>query len=284
MRADLRAVHALFVASDQEPRSFGAGAVTGKSVEESAAIGRRALSDGEFERAIEAFKSAVAHSDGKNPWILLELGHAYACADFVPEAFRQYTKALRVQKTGELMVSLASIYQRFGGKAKQALAALHEAVELEPENAYHHYKLAEALRRYGFRRDAVLAARVAVANAPDQAFYHYWLGDLLLELKEYAEASECLKAAIELSPGEDHYLHLASQSLWGEGKPDRAVRAARMACDLDPANPFYRAVLVLWLKASGRDEDAAVEEERTGRLAPYDEAKLQAVRQRFFLN
>ncbi|MCW5938933.1 MAG: tetratricopeptide repeat protein [Fimbriimonadaceae bacterium] len=282
MRADFRAIQSLFGGPSEVSEPNGSAA-SGKTAEESAANGRRAMKDGEYERAIEAFKAAVAQSDEKNPWMLFELGNAYATADYIPEAFRQYSKAKQLQKTGELMVSLAALYQRYGGKAKEALAALHEAVELEPENAYHHHKLAEALRRYGFRRDALTAARVAVATGPDQAFYHYWLGDLLLEMGQYKEAAMSLKAAIELSPGEDHNFFLASQALWGEGKREEAVRAARIACDLDPSSPFYRALLVLWLRASGRDEEAVTEESSLGDLAPYDKAKLETVRKRFFL-
>jgi len=186
-----------------------------------------------------------------------------------PAAFRQYGKALRAQASGELHVGLGSIYKRYG-RLKDAISELEAAVKLEPANDYYAFKLAETLRDNGFRSDALAAISHAVAAKPDDAFYHFWMGDLLLEMHKYAESAEAFHAALEFSPGDDYILMLTSLALWGQGKRPEAIRAIRLAGDLDSDKFIYAGVLEEFLRAEGLEEEARLEEKRASKMDDYD--------------
>lgn len=241
----------------------------GRDKNESGQLGKTAMNEGDYEAAIEHFKRAVEQSDEKSPWALMDLAAAYEVTDNVPQAFRQYEKAKRIQKSGDLLVGLSSLYGQMG-RQQDALDRLREAVELEPESAYNHHKLAEGLRKAGFRTAALDAAQVAIALAPDQAFYHYWFGEFLLTLGRYREAVDALHAAIELSPGDDQQYFLVSQALWGSGKKAEAIRAIRLATDIGTENLSYRGLLEKYLRASGMHEEADMELKKASGMDPYD--------------
>lgn len=280
MTPDFDLIRELFDLPENSEKSSTTSQKVGKDESESREYGRTALNEGDYETAIVHFKRAVEQSDEKSPWALMDLGATYATQDHVPQAFRQYLKAMRIQKSGELMIGLAALQQQMGHHS-DAIASLKESIELEPTSAYNHYKLAEALRRSGHRAQALDAAQVAVSHAPDQAFYHYWLGEFLLELRQYSEAQDALHAAIELSPGDDNLYFLASQAFWGQGKKPEAVRSIRLASDIDTANMIYRGLLEAYLRHSGLNEEAQQEQKRIeGKMEEYDRATLDRVLQR----
>lgn len=261
---------------------FPMAPMTGKNAAQSRAQGWEALENEDYEAAIAHFKRAVEQTNARSPWALMDLGAAFASCDNVPQAFRQYEKAKRIQKSGELMIALASLFQHQGRHA-DAIQRLKEGVDLEPENAMAHYKLAEALRRAGHKREAVHAANVAVACAPDQAFYHYWLGELLLELGQFDEAQAALHAAIELSPSDDNLYFLASQAFWGQGKKAKAVSSIRLAGDIATENHFYAGLLERYLRNAGLVSEADQEKRRASRMEPYDREMLRKVSERLRL-
>ncbi|MBS1721679.1 MAG: tetratricopeptide repeat protein [Armatimonadetes bacterium] len=246
----------------------------GKNSHESGELGRQALTEGDYEAAIEHFKAAVEQSDEKSPWPLMDLGHAYATMDLVPQALRQYVKAKRIQISGELMISLAALYRQFG-RHSEAIEQLKESVRLEPDNAYNHYKLAEALRKAGYNSAALDAAQVAVACAPDQSFYHYWLGEFFLDTQKYSEAIDALHAAIELAPGDDQLFYLAALAFWGAGKHQEALRSVRLASDINPASMLYHGLLEVMLRGCGLNEEAALETKKAAKMDPYDRQTLK---------
>ncbi|MBS1716016.1 MAG: tetratricopeptide repeat protein [Armatimonadetes bacterium] len=268
-------------AAERAAKSTTRGKV-GKTTSESATLGRQAMTEGDYESAVEHFKRAVEQSDETSPWPLMDLGAAYAASDQVPQAFRQYEKAKRIQKSGELMVSMAGLYRQMG-RMNDAIVKLKEAVDLDPQDAYAHHKLAEALRKAGHRKEAVDAAQVAVACAPDQAFYHYWLGELLLECRQFEEAAHALHAAIELSPGDDGLYFLVSQAFWGQGKQEEAVRAVRLASDIDASKPLYHGLLRLFLTAMGLKDEAAQEDRKAKTMDAYDRDVLRRALERIGL-
>lgn len=241
----------------------------GRDAADSEQLGKTCMTDGDFEGAIAHFQRAVEQGGTELPEGLLNLGAAYEAADMAPAAFRQYGKALRSQSSGELHVGLGAIYKRYG-KVHDAIAEMERAVQMEPGNAFYAFKLAETLRDNGFRTDALAAAHLAVAAKPDDAFYHYWMGDLLLEMHQYAEAAAAFHAALEFQPGDDHVLLLTALALWGQGKRPEAIRAIRLAGDLDSEKPIYAGVLERFLQADGLVEEARLEQKRSAKMDDYD--------------
>lgn len=271
MNPSFRQILDLFeVPSQEEAESKAARAKkTGDSAEESEALGRACLNDGDYEAAIKHFRRAVEQVGEGKPEVLENLGGAYEAAEMIPQALRQYEKAKRLHQTADLQIGLSELYRR-SGRRREALEKLEEGIRLEPENAFVHYKLAESLRDLGEYRHAVLAVQGAIHVAPDQWFYHYWMADLLIEMKRFDEAVDAIRAAIELSPGDDHLFQRAAIALWGAKRPAEAIQAIRLASDLEPEKQVYRGVLERFLRWNGLAEEADQEAGPLSDMDAYD--------------
>lgn len=159
------------------------------------------------------------------------------------------------------------------------LAALKEAVQLDPDNAVFHNALgvvllnlrkpaeaqeefqravdadsnyAEARHNLGLSmaeqgrlEDAVAQYRKALAlpiyPSPEVAYYN--LGRAYSQLKKPKEAEEALRAAIQLSPKLVPAYYELGVVLTGQGRRDEARAAFRSARDLDPSSPFSQAAV-----------------------------------------
>ncbi len=203
----------------------------------------RALNDGDYEKAILAFRHAL--KQGGDPEVLLaELGAAYEAGGMAPEAFRQYARARQMVASGELEAAMASTLKQ-QGRGHEAVKHLQEARRLEPNDPYLALQLAETLRSMGSRRAAFAAIMEAVVLAPDDAFYHQWAGELAYEMERFPEAVSSLQAASELSPGDPEIFGMGALAMWANAQPTEALRAAQIASDLDPQSTFFRAIVAV---------------------------------------
>lgn len=242
----------------------------GKDAEESEALGKAFLSDGDYQEAIRHFKEAIAHREPGDARTRVDLAGAYDYADQAPQALRQYLIAIAAkQDEGEARVGVGDLYRR-QGRFRDSILALEKAIETDPANPFFHIKLAEALREAGEPSRALAAAQGAVAAKPDEAFYHYWVGDLLISMKRYEEALEALRAAIELSPGDDHYYVRAAVAFWNADRKTEAVKAIRLASDLDPDKHVYHGLLGILLDEMHLHEEAEQESARSQKMDRYD--------------
>lgn len=240
----------------------------GRNAEQSKRYGQESMSAGQYQAAVDHFKRAVAQgADDKDT--LMDLAGAMETADMLPQAYYQYLKAKKAADSGELTVALSALYRRYG-RLRDAIATLEEAAKAKPEDAYVQFRLAEALRTNGYRRAALDAVQGAIAAAPDDAFFHYWAADLAYEFKEFDQAAKSAQAAIELSPGDDFVLALAGLALWGADKKPEALRAVRLATDLDTEKVLYHGILEKLLRESGHIEEADAELKKAGEMDRYD--------------
>ncbi|MBS1709490.1 MAG: tetratricopeptide repeat protein [Armatimonadetes bacterium] len=240
----------------------------GQTADQSKRLAQESMGAGQYQAAVEHFKRAVAQGaddDGTR----MDLAGAMEAADMLPEAFYQYRKAKKSVDSGELTVALAALYRRYG-RLRDAAAELEAAAKQKPEDAYLQFKLAETLRTNGFRKAALEAVQGAIAAAPDDAFYHYWAADLAYEVGMYEQAAKSAQAAIELSPGDDHVLALAGLALWGAGKRPEALRAVRLASDLDTSKAVYHGLLERLLRLAGHTEEADLELGKAAEMDRYD--------------
>lgn len=246
----------------------------GDTAEESQSLGKQALGQGDVANAIRHFKEALAKSDADAVAIRIDLAGAYEYGEDYPQAYRQFERALRAQKDAtEPIVGMADLYRRYG-RFKDSIEKLEEAVKHDPGNAHLHIKLAQTLREARHRSKAVKAAQGAIAAQPDVGFYHYWLGDLLIEMECFDEALDSLRAAIELSPGDDYLYLRATVAFWRAGRPVEAIKALRLAGELDPEKDLYHGLLGILLDETGQLEEAALESERAERMDRYDHDML----------
>jgi tetratricopeptide (TPR) repeat protein len=245
----------------------------GETAEESDELGRQSLSEGDFETAIKHFRKAVEQRDVNDPSSRIDLAGAYSASDQFPQAMRQYERALRVKEDAEPHVGLSELYKRYG-RFRDSIEHLEQAIRLEPNSPYHHFKLAETLREMGERKRALVAAQHAVAAKPDEPFYHYWMGDLLIHMGRYDEALDSLRAAIELSPGDDYLYVRAMVAFWNAGRKPEAIKAIRLASDLDPEKNVYHGLLGVLLERMGQPDEAKLESERAAKMDRYDRDTL----------
>jgi tetratricopeptide (TPR) repeat protein len=248
----------------------------GATAEESEALGRQSLGDGDFEAAIRHFKKAIAQAGPEDVVARIDLAGAYEYGDQYPQALRQYEKALRIKEEAEPHVGMSDLYRRYG-RFRDSIAQLENAIELEPYNPYWLIKLAETLREAGEPKRALRTAQQAIVAKPDEPFYHYWIGDLLMELGRWEDALESLRAAIELSPGDDFLYLRASVGFWRVGRRIEAVKAIRLASDLDSQKNLYHGLLEVLLNESGLVEEAGQESERAAKMDRYDRDCLSRI-------
>lgn len=214
-----------------------------KKAEQLRRKGQRALNDGDYEKAILAFRHAL--KQGGDPEVLLtELGAAYEAGGMAPEAYKQYARARQSVASGELEAAMASTLKQ-QGRGHDAVRHLQEARRLEPNDPNLALQLAETLRSMGSRRAAFAAIMEAVVLAPDDAFFHQWAGELAYEMERFPEAVSSLQAASELSPGDPEIFGMGALAMWANAQPTEALRAAQIASDLDPQSTFFRAIVAV---------------------------------------
>ncbi len=246
----------------------------GQTVEESTDLGRQALGQGDVATAIRHFKEALDKADPNDIAVITDLGGAYEYGDEFPQALRQYEKAIRAKEDAvEPIIGVADLYRRYG-RFKDSVLRLEEAIEKDPKNAHLHIKLAQTLREARMRKRAVAAAQAAVACAPDVAFFHYWLGDLLIEMEQFDDALDSLRAAIEISPGDDFLYLRATVAFWRANRKVEAIKAIRLAGELDPEKHLYHGILGILLEESDQPEEAALESSRAEKMDRYDHDML----------
>jgi tetratricopeptide (TPR) repeat protein len=86
------------------------------------------------------------------------------------------------------------------GLVANALAALQEAVQDQPQNVGLHRLLSEAYQAGELSEDAVRVARQALKLAPDDLVNLSWFADVMIQLKQPAEALHALNCATQLDP------------------------------------------------------------------------------------
>jgi tetratricopeptide (TPR) repeat protein len=129
--------------------------------------------------------------------------------------------------------SVAQLHAQ-GGRFKEAIAEVEQAIKLDPRSPYLWRDLAQWLARSDTPDQALAAARKAVELAPDQSSSHLTLAELLRTQKKYAEAEAELERVIALNPdSEDGYLTLA-RFFVEQKKYDRARTVLLRLVDKQP--------------------------------------------------
>lgn len=246
----------------------------GRTADESDALGRACLSDGDYRKAIDHFQRACTQREPSDIRSQIDLAGAYEYADQAPQALRQYLRALEIQQDAlEPQLGLSDVLRRYG-RFRESVEHLQAAAKADPTNPFVHLKLAETLREAGHPQAALVAAQGAIAAKPDDAFYHYWTGDLLISMRRYDEALDALRAAIELSPGDDFLYLRACVAFWGADRRPEALKSIRLASDLDPDKHLYHGLLGVLLEECGQLDEARLESDRAKKMDRYDQDLL----------
>lgn len=234
------------MSSDANPGTHEAGDHGTRSSEpqtaaESVEMGDRFRRRGDLDSAVRYYKRAI-QQDGDSPLPRMRLAEAYESKELNAKAAEQYEKLLKKNDAfAEAHVGLADVYRRFG-KHKAAILRLRRACDLEPDNAFYWFRLAEACVKAGRRREAVEPATRAALTDADDPFYHAWLGDLLLSLGQPSDAITCFETAARLDET-DAGLHVKlAAALCAVERYCDARPPMERACALQPQNVLYEAI------------------------------------------
>jgi tetratricopeptide (TPR) repeat protein len=199
----------------------------------------------------------------------MRLAEAYEATEQNAKAAEQYEKLLKKhQEFAEAHVGLADVYRRFG-KHKAAILRLRRACELEPDNAFYWFRLAEACVAAGRRREAIEPATRAAMTDPEDPFYHGWLGELLLSLGEAEDAVVCFTRALELDQQDERlYIKLAAAYCAIE-QYERAKDPIERAATLVPSSDLITAMKCDILALCGAETPPMPI------LDPYDQEELR---------
>jgi len=159
-------------------------------------------------------------------------------------------------------VRMAQAYMK-GGRINQAIEALNEALEMEPDNANLRNFRGQALLYGGRYEQAELDFRLALEIDPYLTDVHNNLGTLFAQTGRETEAEAEYRKALD-DPGyptpEKVYLNLGMLYA-SQGRDDEAITQTRRACEIN--RDYYQAHYELagLLEKKGNFEEAAREYE-----------------------
>jgi tetratricopeptide (TPR) repeat protein len=133
------------------------------------------------------------------------------------------------------------------GRRQEAIAALQQALQLQPNYADAHGNLGNIYYYQGWHDEAAASYRRAIALKPTSAIFHSNLGNVLAEQQKFQEAETACRAALRLQPADSgSYVNLGN-ALKGQGKLDEAAASYREALRSQPNSPdtHYNLGLVL---------------------------------------
>jgi tetratricopeptide (TPR) repeat protein len=136
------------------------------------------------------------------------------------------------------------------GKNEEAIVEFKKALEKDPEQAYIHANLAEALSKTNKLDEALAEYQKAIALKPDDAAMYTNMGVLLGKMGKHQESQEAFKKAASLSPGSaaQNFYNLGA-TLVNSGKAAEAAEAFKQAIAADPN--FAEAYYQLGISLSG---------------------------------
>jgi spermidine synthase/tetratricopeptide (TPR) repeat protein len=159
------------------------------------------------------------------------------------------------------------------GNKEKALAALNEALELNPSQSEAHRMLGAALCDQRQFEQSVPHFEATLSRHPDDAATRYNYGVALLSLKRLEEAQRQFERSLALRPANANAHRLMGMTLLNLGRVASATSHFQEAVRLNPEDPQLKDTLGLALYMSGQ-KAAAVTELRQGVAQHPNDSRL----------
>jgi len=117
----------------------------------------------------------------------------------------------------------------------------------------------------------VAALEQAVNLAPEDAFYHFRLGDLLSRTGEVERALPHFTRCVQLAPHDDYYQVRLGCALMSTGDAREAIRVYLQAVKLDPHNASYQVLLADAYEQAGDQGRSSLLRRMAGMLSEYEQ-------------
>ena len=154
------------------------------------------------------------------------------------------------------------------GRYEEAILALSEATDADPESADAQNALGAALEQAGSPEEARLRYERAVELEPELAVARVNLGVLLGRVGDLDGAVQHLEAAVRLDPGQADAHAALGAALEARGRTTEAAQAFRNALARDPALARAHVRLGVLLGEAGQLEDARAHLLEASALSP----------------
>jgi len=149
---------------------------------------------------------------------------------------------------------------------EEAVAALHQYISGEPDDAQAHVELAlNRLEMPGQRALALDDVRRAVALEPDNAFFQALHAQVLSQLDQHGAALPIADQSIAMDPENDYAWYVKAVALTGLSRWKEAEDALRQSLELDPDDVSASNLLSHVLRMQNRLDES--ERETSRRLA-----------------
>ena len=135
----------------------------------------------------------------------------------------------------DLLYTLGSLCSAKGDHEK-AVAAYHQAIDLDPKLAPPHHGLGNAYRNLKRYDEAIAAYQQAIKVDPQYAYAYTSLGNAYRDLKRYDEAIAAYQQAITLDPNHAYRHNMLGLVYRLQARYDDAIEAYRQAIALDPSD------------------------------------------------
>lgn len=183
-----------------------------------------------LERVVQASPSHMG--------VRLQLGHLYWREMRLPEARRQFTRAITVMPMNSPGFNGLGIVFAASGQHVAAMEAFERAAQIDPQNAMVVHNLAlEHLSLRAFA-EAEKCLRESLALAPNYLTAHVNLARVLEEQGRLDEALASYERVLKDEPRNAFILSKAGNVLLKQGKPDEAVERLKLALECYPRDSY----------------------------------------------
>lgn len=250
------------------------------TVEAEVNLGAALSHTGQFDEAIELYRTALPSLTYKNP-VLLNLGLAYFKKNDFKNAQEQFAALHELEPQDARVAVLLGDTDVRVGKAADALALLQPFDTGDSTNLDIEYVLGEALVNTGHLRDGV--ARIEkVAQAGNSADAYQLAGATLLQLNEYERARKDLETALSLNSKLPNIYTMVGEAQDKNGATSQAESSFLQALQTNPddfeANLYEGGILLKRrdLEKAKPYLDKAVQLKPADTMARYESAMLQS--------
>jgi protein O-GlcNAc transferase len=227
------------------------------------------LQQSDLDHAIAQFRSGLL-LDPQSAHLHYDLGLAFKLKDDLPQAIPELERASQLDPNlPDPAYTLGILYMQ-QGRTADAATQLSRATTLQPTNAEAWSVLASVLKDSD-PAGAIAALHQAISLGPDQPGLHIQLAALYAHAGDPAQAAAERKIAADLSRAamaqqRATFALNSGRALLAQGKLPEAIAQLTVAAEADPALPDPHKLLAEALARQGKPAEAQRERERANAL------------------
>ena len=209
--------------------------------------GVAALRAGWIEKSFAATQAAVSLNPGSARY-LSALGDVHLAANHLPEAVETYTRAVKLDPDNSVYFYNLGLAYMHARDFKRGAESISEAIRLKPVAAYYCSR-GLAFENMKIHKNAINDYTAAIKLDKNCAYAHYLFAGIFSDPDDPTytnkfEAIEHAQKAVKITDSKNaQYLMGLARAHRVARDYDRAVAAAKKACELEPARSDFRKEL-----------------------------------------